>query len=203
MPTLDIENKIWDKGYNYIAVCDEVGRGCLFGSVLAAALIMPRALMIEGIRDSKKLSAKKREELYEIIREECIGMGVGTVSPQLIDKINIKNATRLAMKKAIMSIRDKEDNNIVPDFILIDAEEVDLPIPQRSIVKGDNLSHGIAAASIVAKVLRDRLCQRWHLDYPNYNLKQNKGYGTRQHREALKEYGASPMHRMSFLGKIL
>lgn len=203
MPTLDIENSIWNEGYNHIAFCDEVGRGCLFGAVLAAAVIMPRGLLIEGVKDSKKLSPKKREELYEIIKEKSIAMGVGTVSAKIIDKINIKNATRLAMKKAVMSIKDRDGNTILPDYILIDAEEIDLPIPQRAIVKGDDFSHGIAASSIVAKVLRDRLCQRWHTEYPTYNIKQNKGYGTKAHREALKEYGASPMHRMSFLGKIL
>lgn len=203
MPTLDIENAIWDEGYNYIAFCDEVGRGCLFGSVLAAAVVMPKGLFIEGVKDSKKLSPKKREQLYEIIKEKCIAMGVGTVSAEIIDKINIKNATKLAMKKAILSIKDKNENKIIPDYILIDAEKVDLSVPQRAIIKGDDFSHGIAASSIVAKVLRDRLCERWHTKYPNYNIKQNKGYGTKAHREALKQYGASPMHRQTFLGKIL
>lgn len=203
MPTLDIENAIWNEGYNYIAFCDEVGRGCLFGSVLAAAVIMPKGLVIEGVKDSKKLSPKKREELYEIIREKCTAMGIGTVSAEIIDKINIKNATKLAMKKAVMSIKDKNENNIVPDYILIDAERINLPIPQRAIIKGDDFSHGIAASSIVAKVLRDRFCERWHIRYPNYNIKQNKGYGTKAHREALKQYGASPMHRKTFLSKIL
>lgn len=203
MPTLDIENAIWDEGYNYIAFCDEVGRGCLFGSVLAAAVIMPKGLVIEGVRDSKKLLPEKREQLHEIITEKCIAMGIGTVSAEIIDKINIKNATKLAMKKAILSIKDKNKNGIIPDYILIDAEKVDLPIPQRAIIKGDDFSHGIAASSIVAKVTRDRLCEEWHIKYPNYNIKQNKGYGTKAHMEALKQYGASPMHRQTFLGKIL
>lgn len=203
MPTLDIEKNIWDQGYNYIAFCDEVGRGCLFGSVLAAAVIMPKDLVIEGIKDSKKLSPKKREQLYEIIKDKSVAMGVGTVSSQVIDEINIKNATKLAMKKAILSIKDKDENNINPDYILIDAEKIDISIPQQAVVKGDDLSHGIASASIVAKVIRDRLCQKWHEKYPKYNIKQNKGYGTKEHREALKMYGASPMHRQSFLTKIL
>lgn len=203
MPTLDIENTIWDKGHNYIAFCDEVGRGCLFGSVLAAAVIMPKGLVIEGIKDSKKLSPKKREQLYELIKEKSVAMGVGTVSAQIIDEINIKNATRLAMKKAILSIKDKEENSIKPDYILIDAEKVDISIPQQAIIKGDDLSHGIASASIVAKVIRDRLCQKWHEEHPEYNIKQNKGYGTKEHREALKTYGISAMHRKSFLTKIL
>ena len=203
MPTLEIENTIWDMGHKYIACCDEVGRGCLFGSVLAAAVIMPKGLIIDGVKDSKKLSPKKREQLYEIIKEKSIAIGVGTVSAEIIDKINIKNATRLAMKKAILSIKDKDENNISPDYILIDAEEIDLPIPQMGIIKGDDVSHGIAVSSIVAKVLRDRLCQRWDMEYPNYDIKQNKGYGTKAHREALKKYGVSPMHRKSFLTKIL
>lgn len=203
MATLDIESTIWNTGHNYIACCDEVGRGCLFGSVLAAAVIMPKGLIIDGVKDSKKLSPKKREQLYEVIKEKSIAIGVGTVSAEIIDKINIKNATRLAMKKAILSIKDKCENSITPDYILIDAEEIDLPIPQMAIVKGDDISHGIAASSIVAKVLRDRLCERWHMEYPNYNIKQNKGYGTKAHREALKQYGISPMHRRSFLTKIL
>ncbi len=203
MPTLDIENTIWNKGYKYIAFCDEVGRGCLFGSVLAAAIVMPKGLTIKGIKDSKKLSPKKREQLYEIIKEKCIAMGVGTVSAKTIDKINIKNATKLAMKKAVMSIKDGNKNKVTPDYMLIDAERIDLSIPQKAIVKGDSLSHGIAASSIVAKVLRDRLCKKWHKKYPNYDVKQNKGYGTKAHREALKQYGASPMHRKTFLSKIL
>lgn len=203
MPTLDIENSIWDEGYDYIAFCDEVGRGCLFGSVLAAAVIMPKGLFIEGVRDSKKLSPKKREQLYEIIKKECIAMGVGMVSSEIIDKINIKNATRLAMKKAVMSLKDRDENNIIPDYILVDAEEIELSIPQMAVIKGDDFSHGIAASSIVAKVLRDRLCERWDMKYPGYNIKQNKGYGTKEHREALRQYGASPMHRKTFLGKIL
>ena len=203
MPTLDIESTIWGMGHNYIACCDEVGRGCLFGSVLAAAVIMPKGLIIEGVKDSKKLSPKKREQLYEIIKEKSIAIGVGTVSAEVIDKINIKNATRLAMKKAILSLKDKDENIITPDYILIDAEEIDVAIPQMAIVKGDDVTYGIAASSIVAKVLRDRLCERWHMEYPEYNIKQNKGYGTKAHREALKEYGISPMHRRSFLSKIL
>src|SRR5690554_4606503 len=115
MPTLDIEKSIWDKGYNHIAFCDEVGRGCLFGSVLAAAVIMPKDLIIEGIKDSKKLSPKKREQLYGIIKEKSIAIGIGTASAEIIDKINIKNATRLAMKKAILSTKDKDENIITPD----------------------------------------------------------------------------------------
>lgn len=203
MPTLEIENSVWDLGHENIAFCDEVGRGCLFGSVLAAAVILPKGMLIEGVKDSKKLSHKKREELYQVIKANAIAIGVGTVSAEIIDKINIKNATRLAMKKAMLSIKDSEGNMISPDFMLVDAEVIDLPFPQRSIIKGDDLSHGIAAASIVAKVLRDRLCERWDAEYPDYNIKQNKGYGTKAHRESLLQFGVSPMHRKTFLKKIL
>jgi len=203
MPTIDIESAIWNSGYENIACCDEVGRGCLFGSVLAAAVIMPKDVIIDGVKDSKKLSHKKREQLYEIIKEKSLAIGVGTVSSEIIDKINIKNATRLAMKKAILSLKDKDGNIVAPDYILIDAEEIDVPTPQSAVIKGDDLCHGIAAASIVAKVLRDRLCQRWEEEHPNYGIGQNKGYGTKAHREALKEHGPSPMHRKSFLSKIL
>ncbi|ABW19014.1 ribonuclease HII [Alkaliphilus oremlandii] len=203
MPTIDIESAIWNSGYENIACCDEVGRGCLFGSVLAAAVIMPKDVIIDGVKDSKKLSHKKREQLYEIIKEKSLAIGVGTVSSEIIDKINIKNATRLAMKKAILSLKDKDGNIVAPDYILIDAEEIDVPTPQSAVIKGDDLCHGIAAASIVAKVLRDRLCQRWEEEHPNYGIGQNKGYGTKAHREALKEHGPSPMHRKSFLNKIL
>ncbi len=203
MPTIDIESAIWNSGYENIACCDEVGRGCLFGSVLAAAVIMPKDVIIDGVKDSKKLSHKKREQLYEIIKEKSLAIGVGTVSSEIIDKINIKNATRLAMKKAILSLKDKDGNIVAPDYILIDAEEIDVSTPQSAVIKGDDLCHGIAAASIVAKVLRDRLCQRWEEEHPNYGIGQNKGYGTKAHREALKEHGPSPMHRKSFLSKIL
>ena len=203
MNKLAIENEIWEQGYEHIACCDEVGRGCLFGSVLAAAVILPRGLEIEGIKDSKKLSHKKREALYEVIKEKAIAIGVGTASPEVIDKINIKRATRLAMKKAIMGLKDKDGNSILPDYILIDAEEVDVDIPQRAIVKGDDVTQGIGASSIVAKVIRDRMCVKWGEDYPQYEIAKNKGYGTKVHREALIEYGPTDMHRRSFIKKII
>ncbi|MBM7613639.1 ribonuclease HII [Alkaliphilus hydrothermalis] len=203
MSNLELEQQLWDFGHDLIACCDEVGRGCLFGSVLAASVIMPKNLIIEGVRDSKKLSAKKRETLYEIIKEEAIAIGVGTVSARIIDEINIKNATRLAMKKAIASLKDKEGNIITPDFLLIDAEEVDLKTPQKAIIKGDDTSHGIACASIVAKVIRDRMCLKWAEEYPLYGIEQHKGYGTKLHKEALITYGPSDLHRRSFLKKII
>ncbi|AOY77333.1 ribonuclease HII [Clostridium formicaceticum] len=200
---LEIEESIWQEGYEKIACCDEVGRGCLFGSVLAAAVIFPKGLKLEGVKDSKKLSPKKREAMYSIILENALAVGIGMVSPEMIDKINIKNATRHAMKEAVLNLKDRNGNLLTPDYILIDAEEIDTSIPQKPIVKGDDLVHGIAAASIIAKVTRDRLCKEWHETYPLYGIDQHKGYGTKAHREALIKYGATDMHRKSFLKKIL
>ena len=203
MDLLEIEKNLWEAGYERVVGCDEVGRGCLFGSVLAAAVIMPRDLRIEGVNDSKLLSPKKREYLYEIIKEKAIAIGVGTISAAIIDQINIKNAVKLAMKKAITTMKDNQGNIVVPDYILIDAETVDVQIPQRAIIKGDSSAHCIAAASIVAKVIRDRMCLKWAEEFPQYGLEQHKGYGTKQHVEALLTHGPSDFHRKTFLRKII
>ena len=200
---MKLEEEFYGQGYKSIACIDEVGRGCLCGDVVACAIIMGRESSIEEIRDSKKLTAKKREELYPIILEECIAVGIGRVDNNIIDDINIKQATRLAMKKAVLDLHDRNRNGIDPDLLLIDAEDIDLNIDQRSIIKGDEKSYGISCASIVAKVFRDNLCQDWEEKYPGYNIKQNKGYGTKEHREAILELGPSKIHRMSFLGKLL
>lgn len=200
---LEIENGILDLGYEYIACIDEVGRGCLAGDVVACAIIMPKGLMIEGIKDSKKLSEKKREFLYNQILSQSIAYGIGRVNSQEIDRINIKQATRVAMRKAVENLKDKDGNKIMPDYLLIDAEKVDLEIDQQGLIKGDDRCHGIACASIIAKVFRDRLCLVWDEEYPGYNLKKHKGYGTKEHREALYSLGPSSIHRQSFLKKIL
>lgn len=200
---LDIENEIMESGFKNIACIDEVGRGCLAGDVVACAIIMPRDLIIPGVKDSKKISPKKREALYDEIVSKSIGLGIGRVDPGLIDKINIKQATQLAMKRAVENIRDGSGSKIDPDFLLIDAERVDLDIGQESLIKGDDNSHGIACASIVAKVYRDRLCIDWDKEYPGYNLKQHKGYGTKEHRENIIKLGPSPIHRITFLKNIL
>lgn len=200
---LDLENEIYDKGYEYIACIDEVGRGCLAGEVLSCAIIMPKDLIIDGVKDSKKLTEKKREKLYDEILEHAIGIGIGRVSPKVIDEINIKEATRLSMKLAVENIRNRKNETITPDFLLIDAEDVYLDIDKLSVVKGDDKSHGISCASIIAKVYRDRLCADWDEEYPGYNLKKHKGYGTKEHRENILELGPSEIHRMSFLGKLL
>ena len=200
---LEIEEEIYKEGYKYIAAVDEVGRGCLAGDVLACAVVMPRGLLIPEVNDSKKLSEKKRIKLYQEIKKNALGIGIGRVDPKLIDEINIKESTRLAMKYAIANIRDSEGNPLKADYALIDAEEMDLDIPSKSIVKGDERSHGIACASIIAKVDRDNLCKEWDASYPGYNLSQHKGYGTKKHREMILEIGPSKIHRQSFLKKIL
>ena len=154
-------------------------------------------------KDSKKLSYKKREELYNKILDKAIAVGLGQVDPNTIDQINIKEATRLAMRKAVDNMVDKDGKKIIPDYLLIDAENVPIEIPQRSIVKGDEKIYGIACASIVAKVYRDRMCQEWGKKFKGYKIEKNKGYGTREHREAIINLGPSPLHRKSFLKKIL
>ncbi|WP_339302065.1 ribonuclease HII [Paenibacillus sp. FSL K6-2441] len=191
---LKYEREYWQAGYSHIAGIDEVGRGCLFGDVVAAAVILPQGLVLEDVNDSKKLSAKKREKLFDLIMEQAIAVGIGFVDAATIDQINIKQATRRAMKQAV------EQLTIQPDFLLIDAEKVDVPIPQLSVIKGDATSQSIAAASIVAKVTRDRLCQgEWDARYPEYGIAVHKGYATKLHREQLLALGPTPMHRKSFM----
>lgn len=200
---LEYESKLYKKGINLVAGVDEVGRGCLLGDVVACAIIMPKNLLIEGVRDSKKLSEKKREYLYNIILDEAIAIGIGRVDSKIIDKINIKESTRIAMKKAVLNIRDRNGTRLVPEYLLVDAEFIDIDIEQESIIKGDDISHTISCASIVAKVYRDKLCLKWDKQYPEYNVKQHKGYGTKEHRENIKSFGPTPIHRMTFLRKTL
>lgn len=198
-----IENEIRDKGYEYIACIDEVGRGCLFGDVVASAIIMPKDLEIDQVKDSKKLTSIKREKLYDIILDNCIACGIGRVDSTVINEINIKESTRLAMKNAVLNLVDKNGNKVIPDYLLIDAEEVYMDIAQESVIKGDDKCHGISCASIIAKVYRDRLCIEWGKKYPEYGIEQHKGYGTKKHREAIKSLGPTAMHRHTFLTKIL
>lgn len=191
---LKYEREHWQAGYSHIAGIDEVGRGCLFGDVVAAAVILPQGLVLEDVNDSKKLSAKKREKLFDLIMEQAIAVGIGCVDAATIDQINIKQATRRAMKLAV------EQLTIRPDVLFIDAEKVDMPIPQLSVIKGDATSQSIAAASIIAKVTRDRLCQgEWDARYPEYGIAVHKGYATKLHREQLLALGPTPMHRKSFM----
>lgn len=200
---MDYEQDLYDRGYKNVVGIDEVGRGCLAGDVLSCAIIMPKDSRIKGIVDSKKTTPKQREKLYEEIKNEALAIGIGKVGPKDIDKINIKEATRLAMKFAVENLRDRDNNPVKPDFLLIDAENIDLDIEQMSIIKGDDKSYSIACASIFAKVYRDRLCNEWDKEYPGYNIKQHKGYGTPEHRKNIKELGPSKIHRMSFLKNIL
>lgn len=200
---LKIETELWDKEYKYIACIDEVGRGCLAGSVVTCAIIMPQGLLIDGVNDSKKLTAKKRDMLFDVIRESAVAIGIGEMDCQMVDDINIKNATKLAMKQAIENLKDRDGNNIIPDFVLIDAEKLDIKIPQMNIIHGDATCHGIAAASIIAKVTRDRQMDEMDKIYPQYKFGKNKGYGTKDHIQALLEYGPIEIHRKTFLKKIL
>ncbi len=193
------EKDCYEKGFINIAGIDEAGRGPLAGPVVAAAVILPKGALIEGVNDSKKVSEKKREKLYDVIIENSIAWGVGIIDHTIIDEINILNATRLAMKTAI------ENLSVKPDYILIDAEKkVDTNgIPYLSIIKGDALSISIGAASIIAKVTRDRIMREYDKIFPMYGFEKHKGYGTKAHVEALKEYGPCMIHRKSFLKKIL
>ncbi|TJY43584.1 ribonuclease HII [Cohnella pontilimi] len=192
---LQFEAALWAQGLTAVAGIDEVGRGCLFGDVVAAAVILPRGWVLEGINDSKQLSEKKRNELYEEITREAVAWSVSRIDAGVIDRINIRQASRLAMKQAVLGL------GLMPDHLLVDAETVDLDVPQTGIIKGDALSQSIGAASVVAKVTRDRLCAEvWDALYPGYGLASHKGYATKEHREALTRLGPTPMHRQSFLG---
>lgn len=181
-------------GYKLIAGIDEAGRGPLAGPVAVAIAIMPMDDIIEGINDSKKLSAKKREKLYDQIVEKAIDYSVQLVDEKTIDKINILEATKLGMQNCIKSLK------ITPDLVLIDAVKLDTKIKSISIIHGDALSYNIACASILAKVTRDRLMDEYDLKYPEYGFKKHKGYGTKTHIEALKKYGKCPIHRDTFIG---
>jgi ribonuclease HII len=200
---LEIEQELWDKGYKYLACIDEVGRGCLAGSVVACAVVMPPGILIEGVKDSKQLTPKKREKLFDIIKETAVAVGIGEMDCKTVDSINIKRATKLAMIQAVENLRDTDGNKVTPDYLLIDAEKLDVEIPQLNIIKGDAKCHGIAAASIIAKVTRDRQMDEIDKLYPEYKFAKNKGYGTKEHINALLEYGPCEIHRKTFLKKIM
>ena len=198
----NFENEYYEKGYKNICGIDEVGRGCLFGDVVSCAIIMPKDDFIEGVNDSKKLSPKKREELYPKILESCLAVGIGRANPDIIDKVNIKMATHISMINALENLRDKEGKKVSADCVLIDAETIETGIFQKAIIKGDESCYSIACASIIAKVYRDNLCDKWAEDYPHYGIEKHKGYGTKYHRDALKAYGPTKMHRKTFLKNI-
>lgn len=194
----EIENERRKKGYKYIAGVDEAGRGPLAGPVYAAAVILPEGMLIEGINDSKKLSEKKREELFDVICEKASAYFIAEVSHTRIDEINILNATFEAMNKAVNGL------NIRPDYVLIDGNRIKgMEIPHETVVKGDAKSISIAAASILAKVSRDRVMYEMAKQYPLYGFDKHKGYGTKAHCDAILKYGACEIHRRSFLKKIL
>lgn len=194
-----IEEDIYSQGTEYICGIDEAGRGPLAGPVVVASVIMPRDSMIEGVNDSKKVSEKKREKLYEEIIENAISYSVGIVDQKEIDRVNILNATKAGLTESIKGLKVK------PDIILVDAlTGIDTcGVPYHSIVKGDAKCYSIAAASIIAKVTRDRIMRQWHEIYPEYNFIQHKGYGTAAHIAAIKEYGLTPLHRLSFVKNIV
>jgi ribonuclease HII len=194
-PTDYFEKLYYSQGYNRIAGVDEVGRGPLAGPVVAAAVILPQGGISQKLFDSKKISPKKREALYPSILSEALGVGIGAVGQEEIDLLNILQATLKAMALAIGNLP------FPPDFILIDGPHgLNLPIPQKPIPKGDQLSNSIAAASIVAKVTRDRMMLEWHGKYPEYNFARHKGYGTKEHRETIEKFGACELHRKTFRG---
>lgn len=180
------------QGYQLIGGIDEVGRGPLVGPVVAACVVLPLNYKLPGLNDSKKLSEKKRELFYQIIKKDALGIGIGIIDEKIIDQVNIYEATKLAMKAAI------KNSPIKIDYLLIDAMKLDVDIPFQAIIKGDQKSLSIAAASVIAKVTRDNLLLELDKKYPQYNFKNNKGYGTKKHLEALKEYGALKEHRVSF-----
>ena len=189
------ENIYKDNSIKYICGIDEAGRGPLAGPVVVGACIMPRDSMIEGVNDSKKVSEKKREVLFEKIKEEAICYALGIINPDVIDEINILEATKKGLTEALTELEIK------PNYIVVDAlTKIDtLGIPYMSIIKGDSKSYSIACASILAKVTRDRLMREWDEVYPAYNFKKHKGYGTKEHINAIKENGPCPIHRKTFI----
>lgn len=190
-----IEQELWDEGYQNVCGVDEAGRGPLCGPVVAAAVILPRGLVIEGLNDSKKLSEKKREKLFNIIKESALAYAIVQGSVEEINSTNILAATMNAMKKAIISL------DVQADFALIDGNLAkNFPVPAKPVVHGDSLSPSIAAASILAKVTRDRLCIDMDKQFPMYGIAKHKGYGTKEHMDALRKYGAAPeIYRTKFI----
>ena len=194
MPSFDFEEKHYNEGYTAICGCDEAGRGPLCGPVVAAAVILPRGLVIEGLNDSKKLTEKKREALFEVIKEKAIAYAIAEATPAEIDEYNILNASMLAMRRAVEALP------VTADFALIDGNcSRGFQIPTETVVGGDAKSYSIAAASILAKVTRDRGCIELDRLYPEYGIAKHKGYPTKDHMEAVRIHGPSPIYRKSFL----
>lgn len=189
------EKDLWASGCRLVAGVDEAGRGPLAGPVVAAAVILPTSFRHEEINDSKLLSERKRKELVPVIEKESLGWAVAAVDEREIERINILQATLLAMTRAVRGLLSR------PDYLLVDALKIpEVELPQKAIVKGDRLSASIAAASILAKVSRDRAMEEYHEQYPRYNFRRHKGYGTAEHREAISRFGPCPIHRRTFRG---
>ena len=199
MPDYEFEKAAVNSGFSCLCGVDEAGRGPLAGPVCAAAVILPEGAVIEGLDDSKKLTEKKRERLYDIIEQTAVAYSVAYGALEEIETVNILEATYLAMNRAI------EGLNVKPDFALIDGNRVPrgIKIPCETVVKGDSRSMSVAAASVLAKVTRDRLMLEYDKKYPEYNFKKHKGYGTKEHTELIKQYGPCEIHRLSFMKNIL
>lgn len=194
MPTYEYEEKFAAEGFTVIAGTDEAGRGPLAGPVCAAAVILPYGLEIEGLNDSKKISEKKREKLFDIICEKAISYGIAYASVEEIDTLNILNASQLAMRRAVEMLDPK------PDMVLVDGNIArGFNCKTATVIKGDSISMSIAAASILAKVSRDRVCMELDKEYPQYMLSKHKGYSTKEHMDLVRKYGPSPIHRRTFL----
>lgn len=194
MPDYSFELAARDAGYRHVCGIDEAGRGPLSGPVVAAACVLEPGTEIPGLNDSKKLTPKKRDLLYDLVIERATDFAIGFATPEEIDSINILNATMLAMRRAIAALKEPAD------YALVDGNCIrDYPIPARAIIKGDSLSMSVAAASILAKVTRDRLCLEDDRQYPMYGFAKHKGYGTAEHIAALRTYGPCPIHRKTFL----
>jgi len=186
------EDQLRARGFRLIAGADEVGRGSLFGAVVAAAVILSPDSPIRGLNDSKQIDPDRREVLADRIRERAVAWSIAAVDACTIDRVNIYEASRLAMKQAVLQL------NPASDFVLVDAVPLDLPLPQQPLIQGDERCHAIAAASIIAKVYRDRMMREWGHFYPEYGLGSHKGYQTPEHLAALRQYGPTPLHRFSF-----
>lgn len=191
---LSYERKLWEEGYEFVAGVDEAGRGPLAGPIVAAAVILPKNVTIQGLNDSKKLSPRKRMEVFDAIKKKALAIGIGKASRRLIDKINIGKANVFVMEEAVKALP------VSPSYLLIDGKryKLNLPVTQRCIIGGDGKCASIAAASVVAKVIRDRIMLDYHNKYPEYRFDLHKGYGTRKHFKKLQEHGPCPIHRRSF-----
>lgn len=187
------ESEAYRRGFTVIAGIDEAGRGPLAGPVVAAAVVLPRGYKNGAVRDSKKLTPRSRDRLYEVITRDALSISLGVTEPSVIDRVNILQATLMAMREAVTGL------SLQPDYLLIDGlQRIDLPLEQRTIVRGDDLSLSVACASIIAKVSRDRIMEIYHHQFPQYNFLRNRGYGTREHLEAIGRHGLCKIHRRSF-----